>query len=222
MSRYLQQLMYESSLNIDSIIQHNPVQPRQPQPIIIQKDETVRHALAALNEVRPRSYGLSPSALNTYLECRLKFYFQYVARIREPQQVEEEIDARVLGNFLHTVMERFYRRIVDKRKTNVIVEDDFEDVDHQLNALIDEAFIDGYHLEKGKAVAYEGQRVVVFEVVKKFAANILEKDRLHAPFTIEALEQRGWNFSEQIDHAPGLSCWVAPSTGSTARKTSCA
>jgi len=45
---------------------------------------------------RSGSRGLSPSALNTYLECRLKFYFQYLGRIREPMKVEEEIDPRIL------------------------------------------------------------------------------------------------------------------------------
>src|SRR5205085_9486013 len=108
-----------------------------------------------------RSRGLSPSALNTYLECRLKFYFQYLARIREPMKVEEEIDPRILGNFLHRVMEGFYHRLLDKKKTKTVDANDFDDLDKRIDKLIDEAFIKEYHLEPNLPVTYEGQRVVV-------------------------------------------------------------
>jgi len=129
MSRYLQQLVYESKLNIQEQVLHNPVQPRPVTPIVVRKDENVAKALARLNEGTIRSRGLSPSALNTYLECRLKFYFQYLARIREPLKVEEEIDPRILGNFLHSVMERFYHRILEKKKNKLIDADDFDGLD---------------------------------------------------------------------------------------------
>lgn len=34
----------------------------------------------------PDALILSPSALNTYLDCRLKFYFRYVARLKAPMK----------------------------------------------------------------------------------------------------------------------------------------
>ena len=204
MSRYLQQLVYESKLKIKEQVLHNPVQPRQVTPIVIQKDENVLKALARLNEGTIRSRGLSPSALNTYLECRLKFYFQYLARIREPMKVEEEIDPRILGNFLHTVMERFYHKILEKKKTKTIDTDDFDLFENRLDKLIDEAFIKEYYLDPKQPVTYEGQRVVVREVVKTFAKKIIEYDRQHVPFTIEALEQNAWMYNIKITHSPGF------------------
>ncbi len=60
--------------------------------------------------------GISPSAINVYLECKLKFYFKQIAGIREPKEVDEDVDARILGNFLHKVMERFYRQSFHKEK----------------------------------------------------------------------------------------------------------
>jgi hypothetical protein len=204
MSRYLQQLVYESQLKIEEKVLHNPVQPRPITAIVVHKEENVLQALARLNEGTIRSRGLSPSALNTYLECRLKFYFQYLARIREPLKVEEEIDPRILGNFLHTVMEQFYHGILDKKKNRVIDADDFDLLDPRLNKLIDEAFRKEYHLDPQQRVTYEGQRVVVREVVMTFAKKIIDYDRQHVPFTIEALEQNAWMYNLKISHAPGF------------------
>jgi CRISPR/Cas system-associated exonuclease Cas4 (RecB family) len=148
---------------------------------------------------------LSPSALNTYLDCQLKFYFQYVARIRESQKVQEEIDPRVLGNLLHTVMEQFYKKIIEERQNRIISKDDFDNLDSRIDKLIDEAFIKTYHLDPKLEVTYEGQRVVVREVVKKFASQILELDLSQVPFKIDAVEQNGWLYNLKISHAPGFA-----------------
>jgi len=158
-----------------------------------------------LNEGNLRSRGLSPSALNTYLDCQLKFYFQYVARIRESQKVQEEIDPRVLGNLLHSVMEQFYKKIIEKRQDRIIARDDFDKLELRIDKLIDEAFIKTYHLDPRLEVTYEGQRVVVREVVKKFAIQILELDQKQVPFKIEALEQNGWLYNLKISHSPGFA-----------------
>ncbi|MEQ9210008.1 MAG: PD-(D/E)XK nuclease family protein, partial [Pseudomonadales bacterium] len=56
--------------------------------------------------------------------------------------------------------------------------------------LIDKAFIELYKLDPDKTVTYEGQRIVVRTIVKEFMAKIIERDKSHAPFTIEALEQK--------------------------------
>jgi CRISPR/Cas system-associated exonuclease Cas4 (RecB family) len=204
MSRYLQQLIYESKLKINEHVLHNPVQPRPITPIVVNKEESVLKALARLNEGTIRSRGLSPSALNTYLECRLKFYFKYLAKVREPDIVEEEIDPRILGNFLHSVMEGFYHRLREKKKNQTIDADDFDLLEGRLDKLIDEAFIKEYYLDPRQPVAYEGQRVVVREVIKRFAKKIIEYDRQYVPFTMEALEQNAWMYNIKISHSPGF------------------
>ena len=205
MSRYLQQLIYESGLTIKQQVLHNAVQPKAQTPITIDKNEEVLRALAKLNEGNLRSRGLSPSALNTYLDCQLKFYFQYVARIRESQKVQEEIDPRVLGNLLHSVMEQFYKKLIEKSQDRMISAGDFDKLDSRIDKLIDEAFIKTYHLDPKLEVTYEGQRVVVREVVKKFANQILELDRSQTPFKIDAVEQNGWLYNLKISHAPGFA-----------------
>ncbi|MGC4022787.1 MAG: PD-(D/E)XK nuclease family protein [Cyclobacteriaceae bacterium] len=205
MSRYLQQLIYESGLQINEQVLHNTVQPRPQTEIKIEKDEQVLRALAKLNEGSSRSRGLSPSALNTYLDCQLRFYFQYVARIRELQKVQEEIDPRVLGNLLHTAMEQFYKKIIENRPSRIIDAGDFDNLEARIDSLIDQAFIKTYNLDPKLEVTYEGQRVVVREVVKKFANKIIQNDKAYVPFKIEALEQNGWLFNIKMNHDPGFA-----------------
>jgi CRISPR/Cas system-associated exonuclease Cas4 (RecB family) len=202
MSRYLQQVLFESGLPINRQVLHNPIHPKGISPVVVAKTEDVMKNLQKVNEGNAYFTGISPSALNSYIECRLRFYFRYVARIREPSEVEEELDARVLGNFLHDVMEGFYKEIGERKKDKAIEKEDFINSGQQIDSLIDRVFIKTYKLDPDRKVSYAGQRLVVREVVKRFADKIIEMDKAYAPFTIEALEQGGLTYGVRIDKPP--------------------
>jgi hypothetical protein len=204
MSRYLQQLIYESGKQIQRKVLHNPIQPEPIRPISISKDAGVIEALVKLSEGNVKFKGISPSALNTYIECRLRFYLRHVARIKEADEVAEDLDARVLGNFLHQVMELFYKKTAERKRTKVIEASDLNSTEENIAGLIDEVFIEEYGLEPGKKVVYEGQRLVVYEIVKRFAHRIIEVDRAYAPFVMEAIEQDGLSYVMKLDKAPGF------------------
>jgi hypothetical protein len=198
-SRYLQQLIYESGLPLEKNVLHNEFLPMQNTPIAVRKDERVFNELASYCAGSKLNKSLSPSALNDYIECRLKFYFRYVAKIREARQVEEELDARVLGNFLHKVMELFYLDIIRRNGGNLISEHDFDGYESRINSMMDQAFIKNYGLKPDREVVYEGQRLVVREIVKRFVDRILKMDRAYAPFTMEALERKDLAYSIRVD-----------------------
>jgi RNAse (barnase) inhibitor barstar len=202
MSRYLQQLLFESGLNIKRQVLHSRIHPRGISPVVVAKNEEVLKSLLKVNEGNPYFRGISPSALNSYIECRLKFYFRHVARIKEPDEVEEELDARVLGIFLHDVMDRFYKNLAVKKNSNVVDKQDFNDAAPVLDALIDQVFVKNYKLDPDKKVVYAGQRLVVREVVKRFADRIVHMDKAYAPFVIEALEQGGLTYEVKISKPP--------------------
>lgn len=204
-SRYLQQLMFESGLKLEKKILHNTVRPVSVQPIQINKDEAVLEAIQKLNTGTPRFLGISPSALSTYLDCRLRFYFKHVARIREPKEVEDELGARELGNFLHKVMEWFYKELATKKRSNQVEPGDFSNLDETIDKLIDHAFVTTYNLNPGQKVEYVGQRVVIHKLVKSFAERILKQDSGYAPFTMEGVEQEGLLHRVKIEAAPGFA-----------------
>jgi CRISPR/Cas system-associated exonuclease Cas4 (RecB family) len=191
MSRYLQQLMFESGKKFQHHILHQPVTINEVKPIVIKKDKAVLESLARLNEQNEyrRFNGLSPSALNAYIECRLKFYFRHVARIKEADEIEEDMDARVLGNFVHNVMEAFYKKVVEQKGSSVIEAHDLEKKESVIQTLLDQEVIKAHNLNPDKPVVYEGQLILVSEVVKRFIEKILAHDKNYAPFTLQGVEQ---------------------------------
>jgi len=110
MSRFLQQVLSElKRINPSALIKEDLL-VMEPSPadivpaISIAKDETV---MALLRE--KAGSGLSPTSLNSFRACSLKFYFSEVARLQEPDEMEEEIDNRILGNIVHDALHRLYK-----------------------------------------------------------------------------------------------------------------
>ena len=189
MSRLVQQLIHESGWDINHQILSNPIQLKKVSPIVVAKTPAVVEALAKYTDAGGK--GISPSALNDYIECRLRFYLKHIARLYEAQEVEEDLDARIFGNFLHNIMDWFYQDLIGGKQSKEITAEDLNDrkVNTLLELLIDRAFREHYSLDSEKPIEYRGQRVVVRAIVLQFAKQIIRLDRDYAPFTIELLEE---------------------------------
>lgn len=188
LSRYVQQIQMESGLDIDKYSLTNVIEPKSIKPIIIFKDEKVNKALSRYH-VNAESGGvrLSPSALNTFLDCRLKFYFKYLEKIKEKEELNESLDAASFGNLLHHTMEYFYEQLMKDNARNSIEKTDFDNSDVTLEAAIQKAF-----MKENRALnadlAHNGQQLIASKVIKKFAIQIINYDKMYAPFEIHALE----------------------------------
>lgn len=77
------------------------------EPILISKNAFVESKLLSLTQ-----NGLSPSLLNTYRDCSLKFYFKYIAGLEETDDPEEGIDTASFGTVIHAVLEKNYTSFV--------------------------------------------------------------------------------------------------------------
>ena len=75
-----------------------------PSDLTLAKDPTM---LAALRGVLER--GLSPSALNEYLACSLRFYFSRIARFQENEEVEEALGVDGFGTVVHDALEHLLK-----------------------------------------------------------------------------------------------------------------
>ncbi|MCB9185918.1 MAG: PD-(D/E)XK nuclease family protein [Flavobacteriales bacterium] len=111
-SRYVKQLMLEGGQNLAvkewSVEQEIPESVAAP-PITIQKGDD------ELQKLKERAeFGFSPSALNTFRSCSLKYYFRYVAGIREPDEFQEDMDAVKLGLAIHKTLEDLYQPFVGR------------------------------------------------------------------------------------------------------------
>lgn len=60
-----------------------------------------------LDSLKGREF--SPSAIDTYLDCGLRFYYQYGLRLREKEEVSDDIEQRDIGVIVHEVLEAFFK-----------------------------------------------------------------------------------------------------------------
>lgn len=98
----------------------------EPRVVTIEKTESV---MAELDQFRPGGHlRLSASAFKTYLSCRLKFYLQYVKRLRIDNPTIQYMDAASYGEVLHYVAELFYRRLQDRIGSRMITGTDISDM----------------------------------------------------------------------------------------------
>ena len=194
MSRYLYQIMYEAQWPYTKKILFSSISLRQSTAITIPKDTNVIEKLQ-----RYVTKELTPSALNTYLECRLKFYFNNLIGLKEAEEVEEEADARIFGNLFHDVMQFFYSDLKSIDGVGEIRSKHFDDLPKKLELLVERAYRKHFGLTDKKKVAYDGQQLVVNEMVKKMAHHVLKKDEAYTPFFIDMLEQGDFKTSFPVD-----------------------
>lgn len=82
---------------------------------IVRKTEEIKARLTSYMEDGENAKNFSVSALNTYRECQVKFFYQNVMGINTDPAPSEYIDAIGVGNILHAIMEHLYLP-KDKRK----------------------------------------------------------------------------------------------------------
>jgi CRISPR/Cas system-associated exonuclease Cas4 (RecB family) len=194
MSRYLYQIIYEAQWPYTKKILYSSISLNQPSTIAIEKDSNVMEKLQ-----RYATKALTPSTLNTYLECRLKFYFRNLLGVVEADEVEEEADARIFGNLFHDVMQFFYLDLKLKDGTAEIRAEHFTDLPKKLDLLVERAYRKHFGLTHNRKIEYDGQQLVVNEMVKKMADHVLKKDGEYAPFYIDMLEQEDFKTSFPVD-----------------------
>ncbi len=200
MSRFLQQLILESDPRPRPVIITNRLQPHPPQPVTIEKTDEVWRQLMEKHKDNWKGQGLTPTALFSYLACRLQFYFRYVLGIREAAKLEEDMDARLSGTVLHDTMDFFYKSLMKEKGTKLIQPDDLVKPGNRLQAALDEAFRRAYGMTTSGSVAYEGRQLILMEVINRFASRVIELDRSYAPFELLGTERGDYRYRFKVPH----------------------
>ena len=129
--------------------------------------------------------NFSPSALNTYLDCPLKFYFRYVAGLRTPDEVSAEIDSATFGSIFHRAAETLYNeltthgKLITKEKLEQLLKDDIG-IHNHVDAAFKELFFQVNPTEKPE---YNGVQLINAEVIVRYIKQLLTNDLHYAPFT---------------------------------------
>jgi CRISPR/Cas system-associated exonuclease Cas4 (RecB family) len=188
-SRYMHQLYYEMPDAVKEISPSSVISQLPVKPIVVEKKGDVAEALAAYIENEDRY--LSPSAINEYLNCPLRFYFHHIAGLPQPDEVSEEIDARIFGNLLHKAMNSLYSRfgsaVITSGELDALVKNT-----EAVESALDEAFSEIiFREDPGKRIRKaEGFNLIVRQVLKTYIQNLIRADSEAAPFSIISLEKR--------------------------------
>ncbi|MGC6429351.1 MAG: PD-(D/E)XK nuclease family protein [Flavobacteriales bacterium] len=67
------------------------------------------------------SKGVSPTALTTFLDCKLKFYFNYLAKIKKDKTIEEFIESDVFGSVIHSSLEKAIHPFLNRNLNHEIL-----------------------------------------------------------------------------------------------------
>ncbi|HZK60930.1 MAG TPA: PD-(D/E)XK nuclease family protein, partial [Anaerovoracaceae bacterium] len=185
MSRYLIQMSFETAMKPDFLDLNFEI---KTQGSIREKIERREEHILQLNSQYldgSKDHVLSPSAINTWLNCRMKFFYRYVNRLREPEKISPDIDPAMLGTLLHEIMKRLYNDF-----TGLVLSKDILDSiinNKQLlsgvtNEVINEKF------NNGKNSLISGNELIVRDVLWKYLTRILHTDKSLAPVSILNLE----------------------------------
>lgn len=163
------------------------IKPANGRDIIIHgNDDTVRmlsRYFSQGNDAR----SLSPSALNTYINCPLKFYMQYVVRMRPADQLNEEATAADFGTILHAAIEKLYNEIRDAN--GMITADAIRGIMPDRERFVLEAYNETLKLNKKSKGDLSGFDNVFFDVLMKYLDRILDYDIRLCPFELKGAEK---------------------------------
>jgi len=191
-SRYIQQMHVEMELDSDEHLVFVPIGLKNTAEISIHKNEEIMNRLDSykVDENGESLNYFSPSALNVFLDCRLKFYLRYVAGIKEKEEVKEEVDAAVFGNIAHYSMEFLYQGFIERKNRTVLNKDDFEDLrKNWVHPAIEKGVRKFYKLEEEMDTKLNGQVAIVRDVLHKYIVRLLEIDEEVAPLKILSMEK---------------------------------
>lgn len=177
-SRFVHQLRYHYQYPlIDELVVYDVASSAVP-PISVQKTAEVEKLLSDFLSGGPRA--LSASAINTYLDCPLKFYFSVLEQIQEEDEITETVERDVFGSILHKVMEDLYAPFKGKLVTADLLKLLRKD-QPLLTGTIARAFAELFF--KSTVVrSLEGENFLTGEMIRKYAEKILEQDARFTPF----------------------------------------
>lgn len=193
-SRFMLQFLVEWPHDISREFLEAGQSPQSSRDICIEKTPEILNRLRNTYnfESNPKAFALSPSALNAYLDCRLRFYYRYVAGLKTPDEVSAEIDSALFGTIFHRSAELAYGDLSANGKE--IRKEDLERLlrdDVRLQGYVDRAFKEEFfHVDLNERPEYNGVQLINSKVIGSYLRQLLRNDLQYAPFSMAGMEKK--------------------------------
>lgn len=181
MSRFMLQLM------VNKHYQHHHIHFHTIQvPATIQR----RVPPVVSMEQKRQPVFLSPTAINTYMRCQLRYYYKYECEITEPESdIEDTVDNVSFGNIFHEASQRLYEQLMSK--SHQILKSDIAELLKKrvdIERAVDEAMMKELKVSNPRQASLNGLQLINREVLIHYLRQLLTIDLDLAPFSIIGLE----------------------------------
>ena len=191
-SRFMLQFLIEWNYPIKLQTLQAKQSPQGSLSITISKtDEVMRKMLYRFSLESNKHAILSPSALNCYMDCTLRFYFKYVAQLKAPEVVSADIDSAAFGRIFHRAAETIYKdltvhgKVINKEAIESLMKNPVK-----LESYVDNAFKEiFFHIPNNEKPEYNGTQLISSAVIIRYLKQLLKHDYAYAPFTFEESEK---------------------------------
>lgn len=190
-SRFMLQFLIEWPHPITRQFLEAGQSPQGTSSITVEKTPDVMRQMQSLFDVRANPKAkFSPSALNYYLDCPLKFYYRYVAGLSAPDEVSAEIDSATFGSIFHYAAEHIYKdltthgKVINKEALETLLRNEVK-----LQDYVDTAFKKlFFNVPQNEKPEYNGVQLINSAVIARYLKQLLQNDLCYAPFTFIASE----------------------------------
>lgn len=194
-SRYLEQIRLEwTGTSKGKLVRSNVVLPAAEiglsQDILIQKTPEIQKQILGLLQQK-----LSPSALQLYISCPLKFYLGRILRLKPADDLLEELQANEIGELLHEVLETLYSDFVGQ----VLAPQQLASFRAHSEQILQEKLRTKFPHKDFKT----GINLLIAEVCKSYLDKFLELETLWCTESELIIEQQELAMSGEIDTVAG-------------------
>lgn len=184
-SRYISQLKYlYGALDREVSVEYKIESIKREQITIAKDSEVMQKLQKFIVGSEEGSVGFSASALNSYLDCSLQFYFKYIQKIESEEELTEEMPANIFGNLFHYVIEQIYKPFVGElmdKATFLKVAKEREKMEY---------FIAEWFIKERGVTTIDGYNYIIKEIVLKYLEQTILWDSKLAPLHFIASEHK--------------------------------
>lgn len=112
--------------------------------------------------------GFSPSALNNYRNCPMKFYYENVLKARQKDEVSDDLDQSEVGNCIHEILEETYQKDPEGKVSVATLKDQLSRVRDIVREKFDKMFRNGS--------PHEGRNLLLQSVAENQISSFLQSE----------------------------------------------
>lgn len=173
--------LHKNNLSISPTMQKKREIVVKKNPSIIEKIEKIK---------------FSPSSLQTYINCPLQFYYSRVERIEVPQEVNENVESKVIGTIIHNILEATFNEIKANRIQYLTI---LQDKINNLDNIITKAFKGNEDI--GDSDITRGKNFIATQIVNSYLLTFLEKSKEELQDSNILVEELEYKFDYDLPFA---------------------